>query len=141
MKGSNEIVKGKGALRAEEFDILRGIAMTLVIIGHFWHPKLISYGIWSFHMPLFVLISGYFFKGTNGSCEIFEKCKKIIKTYGIPYIITYLCEFGFIIIFQLIKNVTGLGKHCPALTVLRDFFFAGIYNLGNCSTILTTRGG
>lgn len=44
------------------FDIAKGIGMFLVVMGHV-HGMNRTYGvIYSFHMPLFFLISGYFFK-------------------------------------------------------------------------------
>ena len=62
--------------RIEEIDILKGIAMILVVIGHYFHPPIVSYAIWSFHMPLFVIISGYFVKEEPWS-KLFLRIKKI----------------------------------------------------------------
>ena len=54
--------------RSSEFDILKGIAILLVIIGHVCDYLMIGGGGWanwhriiySFHMPLFFFVSGYF---------------------------------------------------------------------------------
>ena len=53
--------------RSSEFDILKGIAILLVIIGHVCDYLMIGGGwanwhriIYSFHMPLFFFVSGYF---------------------------------------------------------------------------------
>lgn len=50
------------------FDILKGIAIILVAYGHVlqtfnsnWESSIIGKTIYAFHMPLFMLISGYFF--------------------------------------------------------------------------------
>ena len=59
--------------RSSEFDILKGIGILLVIIGHVCNHLMIGGGaanwhniIYSFHMPLFFFVSGYFSsKGLN----------------------------------------------------------------------------
>lgn len=57
------------AARESFVDILKGIAIILVVIGHFY-PKDAQYGFWSFihaliysfHMPLFMMVSGYLYE-------------------------------------------------------------------------------
>lgn len=54
--------------RSSEFDILKGIGILLVIIGHVCYYLMKGGGGWanwhriidSFHMPLFFFVSGYF---------------------------------------------------------------------------------
>ncbi len=55
-------------------DIVKGMAIILVMIGHstmaneyapFGHRSLIQHFIFSFHMPLFFIISGYFISATK----------------------------------------------------------------------------
>lgn len=55
-------------LREEYMDVAKGIAILTVIMGHCIHDCVIKKLIFSFHMPIFFLISGYFFhkKETNG---------------------------------------------------------------------------
>ena len=59
-ENSQLIVKNKR--RIEYIDIAKGIAIILMIMGH-----VCSYGSWkrniiySFHMPLFIIVSGMFF--------------------------------------------------------------------------------
>lgn len=50
------------------FDILKGLAISIVVLGHClqtfypnWTEATVSKVIVSFHMPLFMLVSGYFF--------------------------------------------------------------------------------
>lgn len=55
--------------RNVEYDILKGILIVLVVVGHalqscfdtptVYHPLFVF--IYTFHMPLFVFVSGYFF--------------------------------------------------------------------------------
>lgn len=50
------------------FDVLKGIAIIIVVYGHClqtfypnWTDSIMGRTIVTFHMPLFMLISGYFF--------------------------------------------------------------------------------
>lgn len=84
--------------RIEYMDIANGIGIILVIIGHM--PIKNEYCrdfIYSFHMPLFFLISGYFFKHTDN-----KKClRKIFKSLIIPYVITCI----LIILYKIFRLV------------------------------------
>lgn len=81
-------------------DIAKGIAIILVVIGHmnhfFSYEDLIPTIIYSFHMPLFIILSGYVF---NYHPEISQKeyiCKRfgqIMKPYFIFAAITFLYYF------------------------------------------------
>lgn len=42
-------------------DIAKGIGIVLVLIGHISQNKNLHYFIYSFHMPLFFIISGYLY--------------------------------------------------------------------------------
>lgn len=67
--------------RLLRFDSLKGLLITLVVIGHMIEFMMLDSGIgkyvytaiYTFHMPLFVILSGYFF---NRSCS----GKKILKS-------------------------------------------------------------
>lgn len=79
------------------FDIAKGIGIILVIIGHSGVPNPILHVIYSFHVPLFFIISGYFCKVTS----IKETIIKSFKRYMLPYFITCL-----LVVF--IKTIIGL---------------------------------
>lgn len=67
--------------RLLRFDSLKGMLITLVVIGHMIEFMMLDSGIgryvytaiYTFHMPLFVILSGYFF---NRDCS----GKKILKS-------------------------------------------------------------
>ena len=48
-------------MRDATFDMLKGIGILLVIIGHTFMKEIGPY-IQAFHMPLFFMVAGYFFK-------------------------------------------------------------------------------
>lgn len=72
-------------MRNERVDNLKGILMVLVVFGHLlelimdqgW-TKYVYELIYSFHMPFFIFISGYFYK---------FKIEKIIRNLLYPYIV------------------------------------------------------
>ena len=51
----------KNVKRLEEFDVLKGIGILLVVLGHCNISDVLSRMIFSFHMPLFFMISGFFY--------------------------------------------------------------------------------
>lgn len=78
--------KVKKEKRISYIDIARGISIIFMIVGHLG----LGYNagtriIYSFHMPLFIIVSGMFFKEDE---NIKELLTKIIKKLLLPYIIT-----------------------------------------------------
>ncbi len=70
--------------RTDSFDILKGIGIILMIIAHTFGPNSILWDyIYAFHMPLFFIVSGYFYK----TKPFFELSKKNINKLLIPYIV------------------------------------------------------
>lgn len=61
----NNIIKST-VKRIDYIDIVKGITIILMIIGHVSNiPTILRTFIFSFHMPLFFIISGYTFKKKN----------------------------------------------------------------------------
>lgn len=69
--------------RDETFDILKGIAIILVIVGHTDFGPFRAF-IYSFHMPLFFFIAGYFLKKRPLQTELCLSAKRLL----IPYLFT-----------------------------------------------------
>lgn len=81
--------------RKIEFDIIKGIGIILVLLGHIhmFHPgcvlpEWLSYVIWTFHVPLFFFIAGYFSKSYDGNPT--TVILKYFKRLVIPFLITAL---------------------------------------------------
>ena len=79
--------------RRVEFDIMKGIGILLVMLGHtnifygacqipFWCNRIIN----SFHVPMFFIIAGYFSKTYDGSWK--ESLRKCVKRLLFPFLIT-----------------------------------------------------
>lgn len=63
-------------------DTAKGLGLLLVILGHLHAPFLSSW-IYTFHMPLFFILSGIVFSGTKYS--FVEFLRRRIKTLVVPY--------------------------------------------------------
>ena len=70
--------------RNNTFDVMKGIAILAMIVGHSPIPKLLESFIFVWHMPLFFLVSGYFFKPKPNSEYIRKNARQLI----LPYLLT-----------------------------------------------------
>lgn len=75
--------------RNVEIDIMKGIAILCVMLGHTtWIPGYLGAFIYSFHMPLFFIVSGYFAKTYNEDQRCgWDFMKKNMRQLLVPYII------------------------------------------------------
>lgn len=74
---------GKEKNRVQYFDIARGIAMICIILGHL-NNSLINRVVFTFHVPIFFFISGYFM---NSKCGIKDYARNKLRTLIVPYIV------------------------------------------------------
>lgn len=72
--------------RNPSFDIMKGICILLMIVGHCHLPSHLKAFVYSFHMPVFLFIAGYFFKSSSFSKIAFNGFKRLI----VPYFATCL---------------------------------------------------
>ncbi len=104
--------------RIEWIDILRGIAMFFVVLGHAFVSKTNSIRnyIYSFHMPLFFFISGLTTKRKDISFK--EYLKKKSKSILVPYV--FINIFVFIIKY-ILKITLNMYKNLNLKTALIYF--------------------
>ncbi len=62
-------------------DILKGVGIFAVVLGHYIIPSGLSDFIFSFHMPLFFILSGYFFKLKDNAHVLRQGWSKLIIPY------------------------------------------------------------
>ena len=82
--------------RIRPFDIARGIAIICIILGHFSITKL-TWFVFTFHVPIFYLITGYFISDRD---SVWEFTKKRFRTLVVPYYITCVA----IVILSVVMN-------------------------------------
>lgn len=86
-------------LRLHWLDVVKGIAIILVVMGHVTSNyindnnieiagsfRILHSFIYSFHMPLFMFISGYLFSSSLMKDYKTTALSKLIA-YGIPYVV------------------------------------------------------
>lgn len=102
--------------RSYYFDNLKLLLIILVVMGHIAEPLISSYNnikeaymfIYSFHMPLFTFVSGYFSKNINDHKKFFPKINNIL----IPYIIFQLLYSIFDMYVIKVQNLK-ITLTCP----------------------------
>lgn len=79
--------------RLIQFDILKGIGIICVLLGHTDVNDIVAVQIYAFHMPLFFFCSGVFFRNRS----LGETFKKSVNQLLIPYFfflfVRYACLF------------------------------------------------
>lgn len=109
--------------RDASLDCLRGIGIILVIVGHFFHNEIIRIFIYSFHMPLFFILSGYLFRFRSGVSIV-----KYIKDRAAALLIPYLSMALINMVCSLVLNKgTGFQSNLLAIFfwVISDNFPIG----------------
>ena len=78
--------------RLVHIDIMKGFAIVLVVMGHLYIPytdylnETLNQMIYSFHMPLFIFLSGFVFHSAGDLSTIKKSVIKRCITLLIPYI-------------------------------------------------------
>ncbi|WP_422070558.1 acyltransferase family protein [Streptomyces orinoci] len=94
--------RGEGAAGQRDpfFDNAKYLAIVLVALGHSWEPLTDSsraamalyLTVYAFHMPAFILISGYFSRGFDLGPA---KLKRLVSGVLVPYLIFQVLYVGF----------------------------------------------
>ncbi|MBQ6078918.1 MAG: acyltransferase family protein [Muribaculaceae bacterium] len=82
---------GKTTDRINWIDWLKVFAMFLVVYAHIDTQSIANRVIFSFHMPLFFMISGFLYKQRS----IKDECKVVFRSLFVPYIILSLLLLPF----------------------------------------------
>lgn len=90
--------------RDKVLDITKGIAIILVVIGHNYMISVpIRHLIYSFHMPLFFLISGYLYKPKSVKASLIRDVRYLL----VPYFITCALAVAFYCLTYLKSGVSA----------------------------------
>ncbi|MCX3059214.1 acyltransferase family protein [Streptomyces beihaiensis] len=87
-------------MRDPFFDNAKFVLIVMVVIGHNWYPligdsralKAAYMVVYSFHMPAFILLSGYFSRNFEGRPD---QIRKLVKSTLVPYLVF---EFVYLIV-------------------------------------------
>ena len=105
-------------IRNQNIDILKGIGILCVLLGHITSSGRLHNLIYTFHMPLFFMASGYFYRPQSTAIL----ASKLLHTIGIPHLMFSLLNFFIQWLVSEEKNI-NIGQE----TIM--FFWAdGWYN-------------
>ncbi len=85
--------------RVESIDIAKGIGILLVILGHLTvDGQMVRFVIFTFHMPLFFMLSGVF---ADKKQNLADGAAKLVRTLLVPYLFVVVCDFAWLSILAL----------------------------------------
>ena len=114
-----EIQRENSKTRINWIDYLKAIGIFLVVLGHSNPLTYIRKYIYSFHMPLFFIVSGLTFNpGKYDSTKMFIKHKA--KTILLPYLMINLFTIPFYLYYFKILNFTSV----TILDIIKGIFIA-----------------
>lgn len=118
--------------RVAYIDIVRGMVIVLMVIGHSGAPYQIVRGIYGFHMPFFFILSGILYdvnKWEKRGISELVKCKW--KAYVVPYF--WLCLLNLIINMpiEIVGHNHLRGRELFVATIKHAFW--SVYSFGNAS--------
>lgn len=131
MIGNKDFLASKQA-REEWIDVIKGFLIFLVVIGHCILTisadsillKAIVIFIYSFHMPLFFIMSGYLFnKKYNFNVFLLKKFKSLILPYIMFIIVDSLVEilFGVYSVKSFVENISAGYKDIVLMTTKSQY--------------------
>lgn len=97
MNLNNEYLLSKQASRLLWLDVLKGLGIIFVAVGHIYQNKIVFNWLYSFHMPLFFFAAGWVYKEK----EVVSTIKHRLFTIVVPYL-----SFGFmtLLYWQIIER-------------------------------------
>lgn len=96
-----------GTERLEFLDVSKGIGILLVVIGH--HLEVspwLTIWIYSFHMPLFFIISGWLYAHKKPVCDTKEMVQKKMRSLIYPYCIFSILAILFRLLLYIVLDST-----------------------------------
>lgn len=125
--------------RIEYIDFIKGICIFIVVWGHtiqnmgdgdeFWLNPVHQF-ICSFHMPIFMLVSGFFFSNSIGkplTSNIIRRFKQlIIPCFGWSLVLVAI-HIGYILADGTIPSPAGIVKSVIMETFTRFWFLRSVF--------------
>lgn len=109
--------------RDDRWDMVKGIGIILMVLGHSGIPDCLYRFIYLFHMGLFYFVAGYFLKFQNGNedLKLYKELslftKKKLKALWLPYV-----KYGlfFLIFHNLFYQLHFVKDHYSLTTYFRE---------------------
>lgn len=107
------------------FDIMKGIGILLVMIGHVYSQYLPNthHLIYTFHMPMFFLIAGFFSKAYENKASSIASIKKYFVRLVIPMVFTQI----LFVLWHVLLVFTKGESWTNAIAQFTSLFWADVY--------------
>lgn len=112
---------------------MKGIGIIAMILGHCPIPRLLNSFIFTWHMPLFFIISGFFFH----PLKVVDSIKRNFRSLLIPYLVTIVILFLLYILFNdtIFTSITQafessiIGAGSRGLPNYQDYYVGALWFL------------
>ncbi len=128
--------------RNERIAIVKGLAIILMVIGHAEAQSFITNFIYIFHMPVFFVAAGYFFKESNIS-DPYGYMKRRAKGLYLPFVkwalfflLIHNLMFALGILNEEYGNAQGGVTHPYTLSQFVQRFFLILFSMGGYDEFL-----
>ena len=118
-------------MRDATFDIMKSVGIIAMIIGHLSIPDECRKFIFIWHMPLFFIVSGFFYKPSDSKVLMIKLSKSLLKPYVITSAVLILIaciKSAFFHNYYVVRIIVG------AITASgsseNPFFFSGHSQVG-----------
>jgi fucose 4-O-acetylase-like acetyltransferase len=119
----------RGKKRILFVDIAKGIAIILMILGHVVEHGVVRNAIFSFHMPLFLITSGFFYKNRTFKDELKNVfLRLLLPTFVVLFVVNLISGLNtkdlFTAFFNAVKVILGGSTH--STKIVFDFGSVGV---------------
>ena len=132
--------------RLDNFDLAKAFAIVLVVIGHFypsdspeWYVLFRSW-MYTFHMPLFMFISGYIYIDFKKDEKKIEFVKKKVQRLMLPYIVVSVLIISLKLLSQkgmFVENPVTFFSYVQCLyKPSAGYFLWFVWSLFSCFLII-----
>ncbi len=103
------------AARSVGIDLARVVGLVAIVAGHTWDGEAVSVWLFSWHVPIFFLLTGYLWRpGRPLGTEV----RKRARTLLVPYVLWYLIVAGTWFTYASQKLYDDFDWHAAARTAL-----------------------
>ena len=113
------------AFRDEIWDVMKGIGIFLMVLGHSGSPSFLRVFVYAFHMPLFFMISGLLIKQVYFDNKI-SFLKKRVKSLYLPCVkwsIIFILLHDVFFVLGIIHPYYGYMGHGSGWYSINDLFY------------------
>jgi len=121
----NLVLDNNSGCRDEIWDVLKGIGIFAVVLGHSGCPVFLRQLVYAFHMPLFFMISGFFFKSAYFEKKVFFIKKRVSSLYVlyIKWAIIFILLHDVFFLLNVINPFYGYMGNCSSWYSIHDIFY------------------